>query len=68
MTVMDIVKEWLNDGKYDGLYNIDNECYCTIDDLYPCSELQSTCTAGCIIKCNSDDCEENDFYIGPEKK
>ncbi len=49
-TIKDIIKTWLKDNGYDGLY--DDECGCEIDDLFPCGEPNEHCEAGYKIKFN----------------
>jgi len=44
MTVEEIVKQWLTDNGYDGLFN--DECGCELKDLGPCGEMTGDCTAG----------------------
>jgi len=41
-----IVKQWLRDNGYDGLYN--DDCGCTLDDFAPCGEICGDCVAGYI--------------------
>jgi len=43
MNVLEIVKEYLIQNGYDGLYNTAGECACLIEDLAPCSESCSDC-------------------------
>ena len=38
MTVLEIVKKYLQDNKYDGLVLSDHECGCTIEDFAPCMD------------------------------
>ena len=75
--VKEIVACWLKDNGYDGLYNNDGDCACTIDDLAPCGELSQDCYAGYKIDCAScakkdhceanQDCYEADWIIAAEK-
>lgn len=62
-TVIDLVKQSLIDGGFDGLYNEDLECGCELADLEPCDALQSNCKAG--YKHLGD--HEYDFYIKDNK-
>lgn len=72
MDVREIVKEWLKQHGYDGLYNTSGECACIIDDLFPCfSETTCFCKPGYYIPCpGSDGCdsaaynEPCTFHIG----
>lgn len=44
MSILHIVREYLKDHKYDGLFK--NGCGCTLDDLMPCDEPYPYCRAG----------------------
>lgn len=57
-TVIEMVKRYLIDNGFDGLYNEDLGCGCELADLEPCGEIRSDCTAG--YKHQGD--EEYDFY------
>jgi len=53
MNIIQIVEKYLKDNNYDGLYNIDIECACFNNDLFPCGgEDVLECKAGykCKIK------------------
>jgi hypothetical protein len=68
MTIQQIVKCWLIDHKYDGLYG--EECGCTVDDLMPCGE-PGECEAGYRTKCNPETCSVGggcDWHIAPDRK
>ncbi len=56
MTVQDIIKRYLTDNGYDGLFNtdIDGGCACEIADLAPCQEVGLDCKAGYKEPCNGD--------------
>ena len=43
ITVLEIVREYLEKHGYDGLCN--EECGCTLEDLEPCGEMMSDCCA-----------------------
>jgi hypothetical protein len=58
-TVTQIVREYLISHNYDGLFNADDGCACTVDDLRPCGE-HPDCTPGYKGPC---DCGEHDFHI-----
>jgi hypothetical protein len=62
MNVKEIVKKYLDDNGFDGLYNED--CGCLKDDLAPCGEILYDCEAG--YKQNLKD-PDFDFFIGPNK-
>ena len=64
MEVRDIVKKYLEDNGYDGLYE-PGECACKIDDLAPCgSESVWYCTAGYLCDPPGEDFA---FGIGARK-
>ena len=46
MTVLEIVKKYLETNGYDGLVAEDRECACETDDLAPCGEIRGDCEAG----------------------
>ncbi len=68
--VRDIVKRWLKENGYHGLYSDGGECACQLSDLQPCGENFSDCIPG--IKKTWDELTEDqqvhcesgcDFYI-----
>ena len=46
MNVLEIIKEYLIQNGYDGLYNTAGECACLVEDLAPCSESCLDCEPG----------------------
>ena len=71
MTVKEIVKAYLEENGYDGLFQ--DDCACKIDDLMrfmPCDPLPENCMAGYLKKpCHPGkywNCEY-DFIIGEKK-
>ena len=58
-TVEEIVKEYLEENGFDGLYNSNADCACKLDDLYPCGGICTECTAGYLQQLEGDD-----FVIG----
>jgi hypothetical protein len=65
--VKDIIKKYLMDGNYDGLYNVDVACACHIDNLFPyCYEGVEDCQPGYKTECN---CESDihDYHISSSK-
>jgi hypothetical protein len=46
MTCLDIVKEYLVDNGFDGLWNEAGECGCTVKGLDPGPCMQAECRAG----------------------
>ena len=61
--VIDIVRKGLREDGYDGLYSENGECACLVEDLTPCGEIGSECTAGWKEDCK--DCldHEADWHI-----
>ena len=45
-TVRDIITDYLRDNGFDGLYNDDLECGCSINDLVPCDSACDMCRPG----------------------
>lgn len=64
MNLHEIVKTWLKEHGYDGLYN-EWECGCSIDDFMPCGEPGEHCMPGYEKLTPSGD---SDFIICPEKQ
>ncbi len=63
MDVQAIVKKYLEENGFDGLYE-PGECACEINDLFPCGE-------GSLVHCKPGykgpcDCGDHDFHIGPQ--
>lgn len=46
MKVIEIVREHLRAGGFDGLVQVDAECGCELDDLQPCGECFASCEPG----------------------
>lgn len=63
-TVEHIVRRYLADNVYDGLYNTDIDCACLVDDLAPCGEIGGECVAGYKRDC-PDDCGDHYWHVGP---
>lgn len=64
MTVEQIVKQYLIDNGFDGLREMDGECACDTQDLFPCnSELTCRCEAGYKVPCDSECGEGHNFHI-----
>jgi hypothetical protein len=70
ITVIDIVRQYLENNKYDGLCN-PGLCACLVEDLAPCGEINGDCQAGYRTECKDDeDCPldgDCDFHIGSKK-
>ena len=68
--VLGLVRLQLVAGGFDGLY-LDGECGCLVDDLAPCGEVSSDCTAGYRIQGGPEcakGCENSEHFIVAEKK
>ena len=54
MNVTEIVRTYLIENGFDGLYdpNSSEGCGCKIDDLFPCGELYEKCVPGHLVKCD----------------
>ncbi len=65
MNIKEIVEKYLKDNGYDGLWNQDDECGCTFDDLFECAGNcdPNNCEPGYKHPGN----EEYDYLIGPDK-
>jgi hypothetical protein len=47
MNVKEIIKKYLEENEYDGLYYNDGEsCGCYIDELMPCDSVSPNCVPG----------------------
>lgn len=64
MNIREIVKAWLLENHYDGLYNADG-CGCSADDLMTCEELNDDCIPG-VHRLDLRQ-EGSDRWIGPKK-
>ena len=51
MTVKEIVKQYLEQNGYDGLYHEDLECGCSLDDFAPCGDMSEHCEIGYTNAC-----------------
>ena len=57
-----VVRAWLKDNGYDGIYCADGDCACFIDDLFPCAEgVGPDCRPGYRATCSG--CGEFDKCI-----
>lgn len=67
MNVKEIVRKYLEDNGFSGLYNSDDfDCCCGIDDLMDCDEPRPDCHPGYRQKC---DCGGgHEYHIGPDKE
>lgn len=63
LTIMEIVKEYLEKNRYGGLLNNEAECCCDISDLNPCDEpCIYDCKPAYKISCIGDDCEKCEVF------
>ena len=46
LTVLEIIREYLKKNGFDGLYNRELGCGCSINNLNPCGDINIDCTAG----------------------
>jgi len=68
LVIISMVHSWLVANDYDGLYC--DGCGCSVDDLWPCSNVEAmlTCRAGYKVAGCQNDCGEGcDFHIVAEK-
>ena len=67
VTVKEILKKYLNDNGFDGLY-YPGECACKKDDLAPCDNLNMGCKPGYLQECKAgnENCEF-DWCIAEKK-
>ncbi len=61
-TVKSIMRKWLNENGFDGLFN--DECACLRKDLMPCDCPGTNCQPGYKIPC---DCDCHEFHITRKK-
>ena len=62
----EIIKEYLEENGYDGLYY--DDCACSVEDLIPCDEPNTNCQPGYKGACNGGDCDGDcDFHIYGDK-
>lgn len=64
MNLKEITEAYLREKGYDGLYDTDTECACSVDALFPCVEPGIYCEAGYSRPC---DCGDHNWHIGPER-
>ena len=61
-----ILKNWLREHGYEGLYHSDSFCACRLEDLIPCDGPNMDCQVGYLDPC---DCPDgHDFHIGPKEE
>lgn len=57
LRVIDMVKFYLKQEQFDGLYSDDGECACELADLAPCDNMGEFCRAGYRYWCEDNDCQ-----------
>lgn len=69
MSVRTMLKEWLDQHGYDGLYSPTGGCACERDDLIPCSgEGVEHCEPGYRIECDGCDFDADPHWHMAKKK
>ena len=70
MDIKSIIKNYLRENKFEGLWNPSLECACEIKDLMPCDEAMSDCEPGYKVPCDNNCSFDGhcDWRIGPNKK
>ena len=56
MTVHDIIKKYLEDNGFDGLFNSNGKCACSTANLFPCDGPCDECEPGYRVEGCTDDC------------
>ncbi|RLI68626.1 hypothetical protein DRO91_08760 [Candidatus Heimdallarchaeota archaeon] len=73
MNIKNMVTGFLSAKGYSGLYNLEMECGCAIEDLMPCESMSGDCKAGYKRFCKGckdidyDFCEMIEWCIAPKK-
>lgn len=69
--VREIVRMWLGDRGYRGLYHpkscCDIDCFCTVKDLMPCDGGAPLCRPGVEVPCECEEKHEGP-HIGPREE
>ena len=65
IAVEEIVRQYLIEHGYDGLYSDVLECGCSLDDLMPCEGSPFKCVPGYRVEDPTGEC---DFVTVPEKE
>lgn len=61
-----IVKQYIEQNGFGGLFSPHYECACEKEDLAPCGEIQSTCEPGYRSAC-PDECGDHAFHISRDR-
>jgi len=70
MNAKEILKAWLTERGYDGLWNSEQECACLLGDLAPCESDPGNCEPGYKVTCvhpRCDFCRESGWHMQPQK-
>ena len=67
-TVLEIVEDYLKRNGFDGLYNSELECGCSISNLNPCGDIKNDCTAGYQVEAPPKDDYDNYIYNSKNDK
>ena len=70
MNAREILKAWLTERGYDGLWNSEQECACLLRDLAPCESDPGNCEPGYKVTCDHprcDSCRESGWHMQPQK-
>ena len=68
MDVREIVRRYLKNNGFDGVYNVDNECCCSTEHFPTCGNDTSDCVPGYRMPCSTDYCDGLcAYHIGPTK-
>ena len=62
ITVEQIVKKYLEENEFDGLFNEYSECSCLVGDLAPCGEIGLDCEAGMRTDCPPE-CGAHNWHV-----
>jgi hypothetical protein len=62
MKIKEIIKKYLEENGYDGLYN--DECGCSKDDLFPCDFSPDFCEPGYKCHCDKHCDEYSECFTG----
>ncbi len=70
MNAKEILKAWLTERGYDGLWNGSEECACLVGNLAPCEGDPGNCEPGYKVTCSGprcDFCRESGWHMQSQK-
>jgi hypothetical protein len=68
MDVKEIVKKYLEENGYDGLWLPGFYCGCFLSDIMPCTQPEMICEAGYKVPCDDErDRDSGEICIGKKK-